>query len=366
MLVTMIHFILFVSFGTVSSDCFRDCACDNVLNKKSIICSTVSWTHFKLSGIAPDENVSILSLADNELQNINGKEMARVFPKLTFLDLDNNDFTELKKSSFVSMSNLRTLLINKNEIHKVNKDTFNDQTELGKLELSQNKLTVVESEWLEPMVQLKDLNLDSNMIEDFKPTMFEWPSRLVKLSLKDNKFKIMPPLPTASNSVTNLQNNYISCNCKRQVHDGNTSLVNRTFIEGCQDFLSDEGLKSISVCVEASISGGFTKIGDEIAVQCEWTGFPYPEVQLMSSGEVLARNHGNHSRLSYGPVVENGNYVCKAENVAGIAIYNITTKVDLANHKRTKGILAMVYALLASFLISFTILLVIKIRLKSK
>ena len=364
MLVTLIRFVLFVSFwGTVLSDCFKDCSCDIVLNKKTIICSTASWTQFKLSGIAPDENVSILSLADNELQNTNGKELARAFPELTFLDLDNNNFTELKKSSFVSMNNLKTLLVSKNEIHKIDKDTFRDQTELETLKLSHNKLTVVESEWLKSMAQLKDLNLDSNMIEDFKPTMFEWNSRLIKLSLKNNKFKIMPPLPTASNAVVDLQNNNISCNCKRQVHDSDKTLVNATFIGGCKSFLTGEGLESISVCVASNINGGLKKFGNEIAVHCEWTGFPYPEVRLMSSGEVLARNHGNHSRLSYGPVNENGNYVCKAENVAGIAVYNITTNVDLANRKRTKNIITMVYALLASFLISFTILSVIKIRL---
>ena len=351
-------------WGSFLHNCLKDCECDSVFNKKTINCNNRTLKQFNLSRIISDKDVSMLFLADNELQNTDGKELARTFPELTFLDLDNNEFTELKMCSFVSMSNLKTLLISKNKIHKINKDTFNDQTELETLKLSQNKLTAVESDWLKPMVQLKDLNLDSNMIEDFKPTLFEWPSRLGKLSLKDNKFKIMPPLPSASNSVVvDLQNNNISCNCKRQVHDSDKSLVNGNITGGCQEFLTDEG--SISVCIEASISGGFTTIGDEIAVQCEWTGFPYPEVQLMSSGEVLARNHGNQSRLYYGPVKENGNYVCKAENVAGIAIYNtsITTKVDLANHKRTKGILTMVYALLGSFLISFTILSVIKIRL---
>ena len=352
-------------WGSFLHNCLKDCECDSVFNKKTINCNNGTLKQFNLSRIIPDKAVSMLFLADNELQNTDGKELARTFPELTFLDLDNNEFIELKKSSFVSMSNLKTLLVSKNGIHKINKDTFNDQIELKRLKLSQNKLTVVESEWLKSMVQLKDLNLDSNIIEDFKPSMFEWPSPLVKLSLKYNKFKIMPPLPTASNSVTELQNNNISCNCKRQVHDSDKSLVNGNITGGCREFLTDEGLKSISVCVKASISGGFTTIGDEIAVQCEWTGFPYPEVQLMSSGEVLARNHGNQSRLYYGPVKENGNYVCKAENVAGIAIYNtsITTKVDLANRKRTKGILTMFYALLGSFLISFTILSIIKIRL---
>ena len=50
---------------------------------------------------------------------------------------------------------------------------------------------------------------------------------------------------------------------------------------------------------------------------------------------ILAHNHGSQSRLSYGPVDENGNYKCLAENVTGLAYIslllmittNITTNI---------------------------------------
>ena len=57
--------------------------------------------HFNLSGITPDEDASILFLADNQLQDTDGRKLARTLPNLTFFDLGNNIFTELKSTSFV-------------------------------------------------------------------------------------------------------------------------------------------------------------------------------------------------------------------------------------------------------------------------
>ena len=282
----------FVSCETsVVSGCIKNCECKSVTDKKRIKCNMASLTQLNLSGITPDEDATMLFLGDNKLQDMDGKELARTFPELTFLDLGNNLFTELTNSSFVSMSNLTMILLYENQIEKVDKDTFKDQIKLEKLELSNNKLKVVTAEWLKPMVQLKELNLDNNMIDDFKPTMFEWPSLLEKISLKDNKIKIMPPLPFSSNCVFDLQNNSISCLCKREIHDAGNKIPKLNLIGGCPEVLTVERLRSISVCIAPEMNGHFRRINDGIFVQCMWKGFPYPEVQLRSSDDILAHNH---------------------------------------------------------------------------
>ena len=100
--------------------------------------------------------------------------------------------------------------------------------------------------------------------------------------------------------------------------------------------ISDSGkLRFISICIPPEINGNFRKINDGFTLQCNWKGFPYPEVQLRSSGDILAHNHGNQSRLSYGPVDENDNYTCWAENAAGLAVYNVVMKDHLATNQPT-------------------------------
>ena len=370
------------------SDCIEKC--DSVLNKKTVNCNLMALKEFNLSRITPDENVSMLFLSGNELQDTDGGEIGRTFPNLTFLDSGNNLFEELTNTSFVSLSNLTVLLLSDNKIERIDKDTFKDQKKLKRLDLSNNKLKVVDSKWLKPMIPVKDLNLDSNMIEDFKPTMFEWPLHLEKLSLKDNKIKIMPPLPTAPNCVVDLQNNSISCLCKREIHDAGNKIPKLHLIGGCQEFLTVEKLRFISICIPPEINGNFRKINDGFTLQCKWTGFPYPEVQLRSSDKVLARNHGNQSKLSFGPVDENGNYTCRAQNVAGLAVDNIAVKDELTSKTNEiteempenistyptqgkessvqkkdalKGLFTMLCALLGSIVVSFAALTVIRYKL---
>ena len=244
MLAVMRAIILFSYFVSLEThfvpDCIESCKCDLVSNKKTVNCNLKALTEFNLSRISPDGNVSMLFLSGNELQDIDGEEIGKTFPNLAFLESGNNLFEELTNTSFVSLSNLTVLLLSDNKIETIDKDTFKDQKKLERLDLSNNKLKVVDSEWLKPMIPLKYLNLESNMIEDFKPKMFEWPSCLEKLSLKDNKFKIMPPLPAASNSVVDLQKNSISCLCKREIHDAGDKIPKLYLIGGCQEFLTVE------------------------------------------------------------------------------------------------------------------------------
>ena len=160
-------------------------------------------------------------------------------------------------------------MLYENQIEKIEKGTFRDQKKLERLDLSIINLVW----WLKPMKQLKYLNLGNNIIKYFEPIMFQWPSCLEKISVKDNKFKIMPPLPSTSNSVVNLQNSSIGCLCKRHATGG------------CQEFLTVEGLRSISVCMAPELNINFKRINDLIIVQCKRKGFSYPEVQLRSSDD---------------------------------------------------------------------------------
>ena len=384
----IILFSYFVSLEThFVSDCIENCKCDSVLNKKTVNCNLMALTEFNLSRITPDENVTMLFLSGNELQDTDGGEIGRTFPNLTFLESGNNLFEELTNTSFVSLKNLIVLLLYDNKIERIDKDTFKDQKKLERLDLSNNKLKVVDSEWLKPMIQLKDLNLESNVIEDFKPTMFVWPLHLEKLSLKDNKIKIMPPLPAASNCVVDLQNNSISCLCKRR--DAGNKIPKLHLIGGCQEFLTVEKLRFISICIPPEIKGNFRKINDGFILQCKWKGFPYPEVQLRSSDKVLALSHGNQSKLSHGLGEEYGNYTCQAQNVVGLAVYNIVIKDELITkineiteempenvssfltegeksnvHGKDglKGLLTMLCALLGSFVVSLAALTVIRYK----
>ena len=110
---------------------------------------------------------------------------------------------------------------------------------------------------------------------------------------------------------------------------------------------------------------------------------------IFSPITILAHNHGNEFRLSYGPVDENGKYTCWAENAAGLAVYKVVMKDELTikinevteemqenvstyptqgkessvqKKDGLRGLLTVIYALFGSLVVSFAALTVIRYK----
>ena len=266
----VIFFCLFQCLQkTASLLCPSRCKCKTLNSQREIDCSGVGFTNLKVDGETTDEYVWALFLSGNYLESLKGTGLSKIFPQLSYLDLNKNKFQEITNSTFTSMTKLTVLLMHGNKIDEIAEDAFQDQGKLERLDLSDNRLTAVRSEWFKPMVQLEYVYLDNNKIAYFVPTSFKWPLTLTSLSLRNNSFKIMPPLPTRQGYTMYLGNNKIDCRCKS--HDG-TRVSKGTIVEGCPEFA--ELVQNLELCRLPTAEGEFIEAEKGLLVQCIGIGIP--------------------------------------------------------------------------------------------
>ena len=147
-------------------------------------------------------NLEALSLSSNGLDNINEKILSDV-PNLTMLFLDNNNLTsvpdgveklillnqlyldknnisEIKKSSFTTLADLKTISLKSNEIKMIEDGAFSNNTKLESLYLYDNNLTEFKITYLPENISLNILDIQLNYIDFI--------SEEVKALLTTNKF----------------------------------------------------------------------------------------------------------------------------------------------------------------------------------
>ena len=327
-MVTVLKLIsLFSCFQQIEAiSCLSECTV-KVLKpsyKKAVDCRGVVLDHINVSGCLPDERVWSLDLSAKTLTEFYGRIISRTFPQLNSLDLEKNYFEGLTNETFRSMKSLEIIRVCGNKINKINKGTFEDQTKLQILDLSHNELEILISDWFKPMVELRELNLNNNKIKDFVPDTFYWTPALVRLTLRYNLITIIPPLNEDDQFSMDLEGNPLFCGCKRHNH---RNVMKVTIQGGCHTF--KQMLQILPICCVPEIKGRIRFLEKSYFIQCQWTGNPNPEVYLMFEDKVLAQNHFDN-KISYGPVEEGGIYICKAENVMGVAFINITVEQNLA------------------------------------
>ena len=365
---------LFPCFQQIEAiPCLSECTVE-VLNpsyKKAVDCRGVVLDHINLSGCSPDEHVWSLDLSNQSVKELDGREISGQFPQINSLDLETNSFERLTNRTFRLMKSLEILNIRGNKINEVHKETFRDQTKLQTLDLSHNELVILISDWLKPMVELRELNLNNNKIKDFIPDTFHWSPSLVRLTLGNNSITIIPPLNEEDKFSMDLEGNPLFCGCKRH---NQGKFTNVTMQGGCHKFT--HMLHMLPICSVPKIKISLKYVDRAYFVQCQWTGNPNPNVQLMFEDKVLAEKHFDHV-ITYGPVEEDGNYTCKAENVMGVDSVNITvdpeplvtnptiitTETSIEEKNEADWTTIIVFATTGSFIISFSVIALFKYKL---
>ncbi|KAI4458250.1 common dpr-interacting protein [Holotrichia oblita] len=139
------------------------------------------------------KNLKVLDLSHNNFQKLDA-QMFKGLSQLTSLDLSYNKLTNLPDNIFTPLSNLQSLNLGYNDLGKFLEDTANIYD--SDIDLTEN---------------LVSLNLDKLSLTDLKSTFFGEANNLKRLSLADNYFDDIPPIPTSityfdfsGNNVTTL------------------------------------------------------------------------------------------------------------------------------------------------------------------
>ena len=140
------------------------------------------------------------------------------------LKLNSLMLTNISDNWLRRFTNLNRLELSRNDLSALTSQSFGGLSKLTELDLSLNKFIRLIQIWFEPLTSLLKLKINHCGVRYFQPSGFEWPAKLVSLSLQNNSLRFMPPLPlgTSGNKwfpwEVFLQWNDIQCYCRRKEH----------------------------------------------------------------------------------------------------------------------------------------------------
>ena len=141
----------------------------------------------------------------------------KFIPKIAnTLDYSGSDLVRLETHSFIGMTNLETLYLNKSNIKLISNGTFIGLTRLRILYLSNNYIKTLWSDMFTGLDNLENIYLDNNFISVIQDGVFNHIFTLTKLSLHDNFLQYMTDyISSLVFSVEDLElySNPWICNC---------------------------------------------------------------------------------------------------------------------------------------------------------
>ncbi|KAK9700449.1 Leucine rich repeat [Popillia japonica] len=156
-----------------------------------------------LEGSFSSETLIELILSYNKVDYINYGFFTNM-KTLKVLDLSHNNFQKLDAQMFKGLSELTSLDLSYNKLVNLPDNIFQPLTHLQSLNLGYNDLgkfledtTNIFDADIDLTENLVSLNLDSLQITNLKSTFFGDTNNLKRLSLADNYFDDIPPIPTS-------------------------------------------------------------------------------------------------------------------------------------------------------------------------
>ncbi|KAI8509673.1 hypothetical protein Bbelb_121010 [Branchiostoma belcheri] len=131
-------------------------------------------------------NLEYLNLNNNDISDIQAGTFSAT-PQLEWLSLNNNKLTSLRSDMFTGLGNLEGLYLNNNDISDIQAGTFNSTPKLTTLLLHFNKLRNLRSDMFTGLGNLEGLHLNNNDISDIQAGTFNPTPQLRRLHLSDNK-----------------------------------------------------------------------------------------------------------------------------------------------------------------------------------
>ena len=177
--------------------------------------------HF-LSGMFESlRNLTYLDLSGNKLRSITlPKIHFKPLGSLQFLNLADNQLSNIKENIFEHLTSLRTLNLERNNFSSVvshyGVQLLADLNRLEELYITSNNIMTLPEKFLRNQTSLKTLNADHNKMESWSPKLFKSTKKLERLDMGYNKISFIgrESLKYLYNlKYMNLNDNPFTCNC---------------------------------------------------------------------------------------------------------------------------------------------------------
>ena len=214
----------------------------------------LSWAHNEIQNISKDsfdglvDTLEALHLNNNSLQHLQPGVFERL-TKLLYLDLRHNMLEKLLRGVFVGLGNLSYLDLYSNKLKGIQPGVFRGLGNLSVLYLHSNRLEEIQLGVFNGLGNLSYLDLDSNMFKEIQPGAFNGLGNLSDLSLSSTMLEEIQP--GVFKGLGNLTHLYLYRNMLKEIKPGAfKGLGNLTYL-----YLSSNMLKEIQ-------SGVFNGLGN--------------------------------------------------------------------------------------------------------
>lgn len=194
----------------------------------------------QLLKIISKTNVSALSLADNQFQEVNVGDFPKM-PKITTLDLSDNIIVSIEEGSLSGFTNLKALFLAGNKFSKILPAILLPHLNILDLSRVANKVTAVSylniaNNVFINMTNLTHLRLSFNLIESVNAATFNGLTNLKYLEMKnDHLYNILENsfMSTSELTYLNLENNPLQAITLNSKNFAKLTKLKSLFLGGC-------------------------------------------------------------------------------------------------------------------------------------
>lgn len=191
-----------------ATDRFKNC--DNPPCIKSITFNVTKLVNIPDEMINLTQFVDSVDLSNTSLQFLNSTLHLCQWPKLTSIEADDNNITELQANILSDCHHLLRLSLVNSNISQIYEPAFTGLNMLIELDLSSNQLTMMSAETFKPLINLETLRLNNNRIQTINADNFATNAKLHLLDLSYNAISVVRP--NAFRNLTELLTLAIQCN----------------------------------------------------------------------------------------------------------------------------------------------------------
>ncbi|XP_039383926.1 leucine-rich repeat-containing protein 24 isoform X1 [Mauremys reevesii] len=317
-------------------------------------------------------------LQDNSITQIHQQDLAAL-RGLQYLYMQNNTISALEPGAFRSQQHLLELALNGNRIHLLNSSIFKGLEHLRVLYLAGNQITKLLDFTFCDLQRLQELHLQENSIETLEEQALAGLSSLALLDLSKNNLRTISRAalrPLISLQVLRLTANPWRCDCAlhwlgawiKEEGQRLLSSLDKKIVCSEPPRLAYQSLLDISgnslICIPPVVQVEplevTARLGDDLRVSCQASGYPQPLVSWRKVAHVRAgpatastkplgrraelRERGGGERfdsdtgsgmlfLNNITVAHAGKYACEASNPGGTARVLFHLMVNLSQQQ---------------------------------
>ncbi|KAM6457705.1 leucine-rich repeat-containing protein 24 isoform 2-T2 [Liasis olivaceus] len=325
-------------------------------------------------------------LQDNSITQIRQQDLASLLD-LQYLYMQNNTISALEPGAFHNQNRLLELALNGNRIHLINSSIFKGLEHLRVLYLSGNQITRLPDFTFSDLERLQELHLQENSIEILEDQALTGLTSLALLDLSKNNLRTISRVtlrPLISLQVLRLTENPWRCDCALHwlsswIREEGQRLLSpldkkiecseppRLAYQSLAD-VSGNSLICIPPVVQVQPLEIMARLGDDLRVSCQASGYPQPlvtwrklahwraggsrgsrarllggtfELSERSVGERFEQSDTGSGMLFLNNVTVShaGKYECEASNPGGMArvLFHLMVNLSQQQQQQSQG-----------------------------